>query len=225
MMKTIVTLCLTLITVASTAQVNIDKEVGDFNEIKVFDLIEVNLIQSDENRITIKGRNTEDIKWANKDGVLKLRMQLDKKFTGEDTFIEVYYTDIDVIDGNEGAQITCNELVNKNKIELRAQEGARIMIGMDVAVADIKAVTGGIIEASGLAQNQNIILNTGGVFEGRALKSSISDVKISAGGEAEVFASDRIDINVRAGGDVTVYGNPEKVNKKTFVGGRVHVIE
>ena len=167
----------------------------------------------------------KDIKWVNKNGVLKLRMQLDKKFTGEDTFIEVYYKNLDVIDGNEGAQITCNELVNKAKIILKAQEGARITIGMDVAVAEIRAVTGGIIEASGLAENQSIVLNTGGIFEGKSLKTAISDVKISAGGEAEVFASNRVDVNVKAGGDVTVYGRPKKVNKKTFVGGRVVIVD
>ncbi|MDT0605530.1 head GIN domain-containing protein [Croceitalea rosinachiae] len=224
-MKIICTICLTLFTLTGFAQRTIDRVVGDFNKIKVFDLIEVNMIQSNENRIVIKGRNTDDIKWANKDGVLKLRMQLDKKFTGEDTFIEVYYTNVDVIDANEGAHITCNEMVNKSKIELRAQEGARITIGMDVTVADIRAVTGGIIEASGLAENQSIVLNTGGIFEGRDLRTSVSDVKISAGGEAEVFASDRVDVNVKAGGDVTVYGQPKQVNKSTFVGGRVRILD
>ncbi len=214
-----------LCSVILTAQRMIDAEVGDFNEIKVFDLIEVNLIQADENKIIIKGERTEDIKWVNKNGVLKLRMQLDKKFTGEDTFIEVYYKNLDVIDGNEGAQITCNELVNKAKITLKAQEGARIIIGMDVAVAEIRAVTGGIVEASGLAENQSIVLNTGGIFEGKSLKTAISEVKISAGGEAEVFASNRVDVNVKAGGDVTVYGKPKQVNKKTFVGGRVVIVD
>ncbi|MDT0539351.1 head GIN domain-containing protein [Croceitalea sp. P059] len=224
-MKSIHIICLALFTLTTYAQRTIDTEVGEFNEIKVFDLIEVNLIQSEENRITIKGRNTEDITWANKDGILKLRMQLDKKFTGEDTFIEVYYTNVDVIDANEGAHITCNELIDKNKIELRVQEGAKITIGMDVNYAEMRAVTAGIIEASGLAENQTIVLNTGGIFEGRDLKTAVADVKISAGGEAEVFASDRIDVNVKAGGDVTVYGKPKKVNKKTFVGGRVRIID
>ncbi len=224
-MKSITTFCFVLFTLAMVGQRTVDREVGDFDKIKVFDLIEVNLIQSDENRIIVKGRNTDDIKWTNKDGVLKLRMQLDKKFTGEDTFIEVYYKDIDVIDANEGAQITCNEMVNKAKIELRAQEGARITIGMDVAVAEIRAVTGGIVEASGLAENQTVVLNTGGIFEGRDLRTVISDVKISAGGEAEVFASDKVDVNVKAGGDVVVYGQPKEVNKKTFVGGRVKIVE
>jgi len=224
-MKIISTLCILFISLFSFGQYTIDKEVGEFNEIKVFDLIEVNMIQSNENKILIKGRNVDDIKWANKDGVLKLRMQLDKKFTGEDTLIEVYYTDVDIIDGNEGAQITCNEMLKKNRIELRTQEGAKIHIGMDVAYADIRAVTGGIIEASGLAENQTIVINTGGIFDGRELRTQTSDVKISAGGEAEVFASEKIDINVKAGGDVTVYGQPKKVNKKTFVGGRVRMID
>ncbi|UJH68235.1 head GIN domain-containing protein [Allomuricauda sp. SCSIO 65647] len=224
-MKTIITFCLALATFSVFSQRTIDREVGEFKEIKVFDLIEVNLIQSDENRILIKGWNVDDIKWVNKDGVLKLRMQLDKKFQGEDTFIEVHYTNLNVIDGNEGAKITCNELVQKNRIELRAQEGAHIKIGMDVNYADIRAVTGGIVEASGLAENQSIVLNTGGIFDGRDLRTSTSDVKISAGGEAEVFASERIDINVKAGGDVTVYGQPKEVNKSTFVGGRIRIVD
>ncbi|MEM8929358.1 MAG: head GIN domain-containing protein [Bacteroidota bacterium] len=224
-MKQIITLLLLSISLQTFAQRIIDREVGDFHAVKVFDLIEVNLIQSDENKILIKGRNVDDIKWVNKDGVLKLRMQLDKKFTGEDTFIEVYYQDLDVIDANEGAEITCNEMVKKNKIELRAQEGAQIKIGMDVAVAEIRAVTGGIIEASGLAENQSVVINTGGIFEGSDLRTSSADVKISAGGEAEVFASERINIDVKAGGDVVVYGKPKYVNKKTFVGGRIRIVD
>lgn len=224
-MKFTINLLLFFFALNALAQRTIDREVGDFNEVKVYDLIEVNLIKSDENRILIKGNNTEYIIFTNKNGILKLRMQLDKKFTGEDTFIEVHYTDLDIIDANEGARVICNEMIHKTKIELRAQEGAKITIAMDVAVVDFRAVTGGIIEASGLAENQTVVLNTGGIFEGRDLRSKIADVKISAGGEAEVFASDRMDVNVKAGGDVTVYGNPKEVNQKTFVGGSVRIMD
>ena len=203
------------------SQTMLDKEVGDFQEIKVYDLIEVNLIKSDDNRIVIKGHNVYDIKFVNKNGVLKLRMELDKKFQGEDTFVEVYYTDLRTIDGNEGAKIVCNELVEKEKIELRAQEGSHIKIGMDVRDVEMKAVTGGIIEASGLAKNQIIVINTGGVFEGRKLLTEVTNIKISAGGEAELYASQKLDVNVKAGGDVYVYGNPKDVNKTTLAGGRI----
>ncbi len=220
-MKHILTICLALTAFHAFSQRIIDLEVGDFNEIKVFDLIEVNLIKSDENRILIKGQHVDDIVWVNKGGALKLRMQLEKKFRGEDTFIEVYYTDLSTIDANEGARIVCNEMVRQDRIVLKAQEGGKIKIGMDVMDVDIRAVTGGIIEASGIAKNQVVVLNTGGIFEGRDLKTEIASIRISAGGEAEMFVSEKVDINIRAGGDVYVYGNPKEVNKNTLVGGRI----
>ncbi|NER09363.1 Putative auto-transporter adhesin, head GIN domain [Muriicola jejuensis] len=209
----------------AVAQRIVDKEVGEFREIKVYDLIEVNLIKSDENRILIKGDHAEDIQFVNKNGVLKLRMQIDKKFQGEDTLIEVFYTGLETIDGNEGAKIVCNETVKTNRITLKAQEGAQILIGLDVEQVDVRSVTGGIIEASGLAKNQVIVLNTGGIFEGRDLKTSVASVKISAGGEATLSATEKVDINVRAGGDVYVYGNPGEVNRNTFAGGRIYIKE
>ena len=220
-MKAIWLAVTTLFFVAASAQDIIDKEVGEFNEIKVYDLIEVNLIQSDENRIFIKGENVHDIKWTNKDGKLKLRMQLEKKFSGDETLIEVYYKDLDIVDSNEGARITFNEMIEQDEIELRAQEGGQIKAGFNVDYALIKAVTGGVIEAAGMAKRQSISLNTGGVFRGQELKTERSSVKISAGGEAELHASDRVEIDVTAGGDVYVYGNPSQVDKNTFAGGRV----
>jgi hypothetical protein len=222
-MKRILFLFAVMGSLTVSAQGMINKEVGDFYKIKVFDLIEVNLIKSDENRIIIKGDYVHDIKVVNNDGTLKLRMQLDKKFRGEDTFIEVFYKHLDVIDGNEGAKIVCNELIKQKHLEIRSQEGAQIKAGLDVVDLEVRAVTGGIVEVSGLAENQWIVLNTGGIFEGRELKTSNTDIKITAAGEAEIFASDKVDINVKAGGDVYVYGNPRNVNKKTLAGGRVYI--
>ncbi|MCK5442868.1 MAG: DUF2807 domain-containing protein [Maribacter sp.] len=221
-MKKLLILLLALVSTNTFAQI-VDKEVGDFNKIKVFDLIEVNLIKADENKVMIKGKNVHDIKVVNTNGTLKLKMQLDKKFQGEDTFIEVYYKYLNVIDGNEGAKIVSNELLKQDYIELKAQEGAKIKVGLNVINLEVRAVTGGVVEASGLANNQWIVLNTGGVFEGRELKTANTDVKITAAGEAEIFASDKVDINVKAGGDVYVYGNPKNVNKKTLAGGRVYI--
>ncbi len=223
-MRTLLVLFFALSMTGLTAQGTVDREVGEFREIKVFDLIEVNLIKSDENRILIKGRNTQDINFVNKDGVLKLRMPLEKKFQGEDTFIEVYYTDLRIIDANEGARIIGNEQLVQDRIELRAQEGAQIEIGLSVSDAKIRAVTGGIINASGIATNQEITLNTGGIFEGRDLKTDYTGIRVSTGGEAELFASKEVDIQIRAGGDVRVYGDPQRVNKDTMMGGRIYFL-
>jgi hypothetical protein len=224
-MKNYITILFVLMAINGFSQRTIDKDMGNFNQVKVFDLIEVNLIKSDENRVLVKGRNVSDINLVNKNGVLKIRMELDKIFSGEDTFVEVYYIGLDVIDGNEGSRITSNETIEQNSLEIKAQEGAQIKVGLKVNHLEVRAVTGGIIEASGMAENQDVVLNTGGIFEGKELRTENTSVKITAAGEAEIFATEYVDVNIKAGGNVYVFGKPKEVNEKTFAGGVILIMD
>jgi hypothetical protein len=220
-MKTFITATFLLITTLLTAQNPKEIGVGEFNEVKVYDLIVVNLIKSNEAKVVITGDDIEDVELINKDGKLKIRMKFDKTFNGTNTFVAVYYTSIDIIDGNEGAFISSNELIEQNQIELRAQEGAQLKIGLDVDQVTIKAVSGGIIETRGKAISQNITLNTGGIYEGKSFETQNTTVNIRAAGEADVYASKTVDAKVIVGGDVYIYGNPENVKEKTTLGGRI----
>ena len=223
-MKKIYILIALLVNGVTFAQNPIVKDVGSFDTLKVYDLIEVNLIKSDENKVVISGEETDEVQVINKDGKLKIRMEFDNIFDGNRTFVEVHYTEIKTIDGNEGAEITSNELIEQDRIEIRTQEGARVRAGLKVNLADIRAVTGGIIEASGQAQSQKLTVNTGGIYEGRDLEGESADVLVQAGGEVEVFASQKIDIKIRAGGDVIVYGNPSEISRKRTFGGRIKIM-
>lgn len=220
-MKIYTSLAVFFCTTLVMAQQMVTKEVGDFTEIKVFDLIEINMIQSDENLVIIKGDHSEDVRIINDDGTLKLRMNLNTRFQGEDTHIEVYFKNLEVIDANEGSRITINTVLVQPEIELRAQEGGRIVLGLEVDHTKIKAVSGGIVEASGLAKFQEISLNSGGIFEGKALKTQRTKIGVLAGGEADINASEKVDVKITAGGDVYIYGDPEIVNQKRFAGGRI----
>ncbi|RFN59196.1 head GIN domain-containing protein [Marixanthomonas ophiurae] len=224
-MKTFSTILIALITFSAFSQRMVEKNIGDFDELKVFDLIEVNLIPSEENKVVIKGENTESVKIINDNGKLKIRMQLDERFDGEETFVEVHYTDVDIIDANEGARIVANEAITQNKIELRSQEGAKIRVGLKVNYVEMKAVTGGTIEASGLAKSQDITIRTGGIIEAMHLQTQDTNLKLFAAGEAEINASEKATIKVTAGGDVTVYGNPKEVKKKSFAGGTIRIVD
>jgi len=128
-----------------------------------------------------------------------------------------------VIDANEGSTIVGNELITQNTIELRAQEGAKIIAGLDVDTVNVRSVTGGIIETRGKANTQNITLNTGGIYEGRDFQTKNTNIKVRAAGEAEVTASDTVDARITAGGDIDIYGNPKTVIKKNTFGGSITV--
>jgi hypothetical protein len=51
----------------------------------------------------LRGDYASEIKIINDDSVLKVRIHTDKRFRGEDTYIEVYAKNIYVIDANEGS--------------------------------------------------------------------------------------------------------------------------
>ena len=56
------------------SQTPITRTLGDFKEIKVYDLINVDLIKSPENRITISGKYAEDVSVIQKNNTLKIRI-------------------------------------------------------------------------------------------------------------------------------------------------------
>lgn len=224
-MKNKLIILMLLVSIRLSAQNPLEKKVGDFTEVKVYDLIEVNMIKAEENKVVISGKDVQDVQVINKNGKLKIRMNLDKIFNGDETFVELHYKSIEVIDGNEGAFISSNELIEQDEILLKSQEGARIKVGLDVDELEARAVTGGIIETRGRANRQEITLNTGGIYEGKEFQTKKTSVKIKAAGEAEVNASNLVDAHVRAGGDVFIYGNPETVKENTLLGGRISLIE
>lgn len=220
-MKRIILLCVLLISIHSIAQQAVQKTVGEFKELKVYDLINVELIKSDQNKVSITGDKAKKVVFVNKNGKLKIKMNLDESYDGARTNVKLYYTSIDVIDVNEGATVKTDDIIKQFEIELNAQEGGTINVPVDVTYTTVKAVTGGIVETSGQSKNQKVALLTGGVYKGENLITENTEVSINAAGEAYVYATKLADVTVRAGGDVYIYGNPETVNESNVLGGKV----
>lgn len=201
-------------------QSDISKTIGEFSTLKVYDLISVNLVKSDENRVEISGNNSEDVEIINKNGTLKIRMTIDEVFNGNRTEVTLFYTGFDTLDTNEGAYISSSDIIEHSDLELRAQEGGQIKIKVDTKFTEIKAYTGGIVNLEGTAGKVIYKVNTGGVAETKNLKVTNAEIKIRAAGVVEVNAQ-MIDVNIRAGGDVFIYGTPKTVKDDRVLGGRI----
>ena len=224
-MKQILSILAIIISSTVFAQESIEKTIGEFKELKVYDLIEVELIKSKENKIIITGENKDDVLINNKNGKLKIKMNLEETFDGNKTRVKLYYSSVDIIDVNEGAKVFSDDKIKQFEIDLKAQEGGKINVKLNVTYVNIKSVTGGVIKTAGKAKSQDISLLTGGVYKGGELKTDKTEVAIRAAGEAYVNASDVVDIKIRAGGDVFIYGDPETVNESRVFGGRVKRME
>jgi len=203
------------------AQETLEKTIGEFTTVKVYDLINLRMVKSNENKVVITGKNRNDIEILNNNGKLKIRMNIEESFDGNDTVVVLYYTSVDVIDANEGAKVIVEESLEQFEIDLKTQEGAEITAKLKTTYANFRAVTGGIINVTGSSKNQDISIYTAGVFNGKDFVTEQTEVSINAAGEAYVNAFLNVDVRIKAGGDVYIYGKPKRVDESRVLGGRI----
>lgn len=213
-----------LITFVMISQLNFSQttiKLDNFDELKVFDQLNVTLIQSNENKVVVSGKNESSFEAVNKNGVLKIRMRLTKMLSGADTKVTLYFKNIKSIDANEGSIVSSKHVFKQTTMDLSSQEGANIDVEVDTENTTIKLYSGGIMSLSGKAVTQKVTINSGGIFNAKNLETSQTTVSVSAGGSAEVNASTLVDAKVKAGGTITIYGKPKEIKEETFAGGSI----
>ena len=217
-----VALCIVLTCSIAFSQEPITKNLGDFNTLKVYNGLTVEIQKSNVSTIEISGSQSEDVSVKNTNGILKIRLKFPDSFTAEDVRIVLNYTnDIGVLDANEGAQIYSDEKINQQHLEVKAQEGARIDLTIDTKYLVVKSVSGGIIILNGKTENQNAEVTTGGIYEAYDLESKQSIVTAASGASVEINAQETLDAKVRFGGSIYYKGTPEILKTKKVIGGTI----
>lgn len=212
---------LLLVVCAQTfSQTEISKTLGEFSEIKVYDLINIDLIKSTENKIVISGKNSENLNIIQKNNTLKLKMQLKKKFNGKETQVKLYYTSLDIIDANQGAVVFSKNSIKQYELVLKAQEGAQIKVDVDTKLLVVKSVTGAKVSATGKSNQQDVTIRTGGVYKGANITVENTNLDIKFGGEADVNTNNVLDVAIFSGGDVNIFGTPKQLKQRKIFGGR-----
>ena len=204
----------------------ITQNLQKFTEVKGFDGISINLIKSNENKAVITGANTSNVAIVNNEGVLKIRMEIVKIFSGYRTYVDLYHSEeLVVIDVNEDARISSDHTYVQDVLELKAQDGGELEINCEVDQLLIKSISGGKIFAAGFSNTQDVIINTGGTYNGRTFKTKFTTISVNAGGHAEIHATDYVKANVKAGGEVLVYGDPKTMDERTLFGGKIKRVD
>lgn len=208
-----------LISVAQTREVNAALE--DFSEVKTFNGVEVQVIPSEENRIVITGHSREDVKFKIVEHRLEIRLSLDNIWSKDNTRITVYGSNITTIDANQGSLVEISDHLKGEELTFRVQEGANIRARVNGRRIVSKAVTGGRITLEGKADEQEVDLNTGGLYYGSELRTKETTVRAGTAAKGEVYATEYVRATAKLGGTIELFGRPKEVDQKTSLGGRI----
>lgn len=208
-----------LLTTAAFSQV--ERTLGDFTKVTSFDKLDILLIKSTENKIIINGNEAESVETVNKNGKLKIRMPFSQTMGGEDISVTLYYKNIEAVEANEGSRISSSEIFDATIFEIITKEGAEVKINLDVEKLNVKGTSGGIITVTGKAKTQDLLINSGAIYNAKSLETEQTTITVNAGGEADIYATNLVDAKVRAGGNITIYGKPRQINQKVIAGGSI----
>ena len=203
----------------ANAQVN--RNLGDFDQVKVFDKITVKLIAANENKMVITGSRADEVEAVNKNGELKIRMPFPKLLSGDDIVVKLYFKKLESISVSEGSFVSSEADFKQTTLDLNAKSGGEIKLVLDLDKVNVKAFAGGIVSISGEATNQNVTITSGGILNAKNLHTSQTSISVSAGGQSEIHASTLVDAKVKAGGSIFIYGKPKQINKEVFIGGTI----
>ena len=203
------------------ANSQVNRNLGDFDQVKVFDKITVKLIAANENKMVISGSRADEVEAVNKNGELKIRMPFPKLLSGDDIVVKLYFKNLESIAVSEGSFVSSEADFKQTNLDLNAKSGGEIKLDLDVDKVNVKAYAGGIVSISGKATNQNVTITSGGILKAKNLHTSQTSISVSAGGQSEIHANTLVDAKVKAGGSIFIYGKPKQINKEVFIGGTI----
>lgn len=217
------TIFYSLFFIGSVAFSQIQIPVSNFTKITTFDQIDVMLIRtSGESKVVLNGAGSDVAEVVVKNLELKIRMPLLKLLKGDNISATVYYnTDLIQFEANEGSRISSNDYFHGISLRFITKEAGQIQLKVEAGKINIRAGSGSKVTLSGTAKSQEVVTNTGAIYDGRQLITEQTSINSNAGGDASVHATDTVDAKILAGGVITIYGDPKHVTEKVTGGGRI----
>lgn len=206
----------------SSAQNRITVDLEEFTSLSVSGRIDVELIPSDSKEMSITSRagQPEEVNVEVKQGELSIRIR--PKFNKDEVIsIQLPYKSLSKIESMAGAVINSARNLESETLELSAATGGKIELSLNVKSIEAKIAQVSDIILYGKAETQNVIVNTGGNYLAYDLECKDSYVKVSAGSQAKVKASRKIEATAGSKGFIGYIGDPVSTYTKTSLGGEI----
>ena len=205
-------------------QSKIDRNLGDFSKVAVYDGINLELIKSDENKVEITGKNTNFVVVKNKNGDLKIRLNLERRFSGDKTKVTLFYKTLYNIISHEGSNVFSKDTIKQADLSVKANTGSTLNFIVALNTLNTTSATGSTVNLSGNAEYHDCSTSTGAEIDAEKLTTTETYATSTTGGLIEVSATKELEANSKLGGIINVYEKTDKIVESISLGGVVNYI-
>lgn len=216
-------LILTLLIIPSllVSQEEINRNLGEFTKLSIYDGINVELIKSDENKVEASGENTRFVVVKNKNGNLKIRLNVQKRFSGDRTMVKLYYKNIYSFIAHEGSNIFSKDTLKQADLKIKGHTGSRIDIPVQLNSISVTSTAGAKITLRGSSTYLEASSATGSEINARNMVIEDGEVSALSGSMVDVRAETSLEAIARIGGVINVHSKTERITEKVSLGGSV----
>ena len=213
-----------LATVTFFGQSKIDRDLGEFSRVAVYDGINLELIKSEENKVEITGKNTNFVVVKNKNGDLKIRLNLERRFSGDKTKVTLFYKTIYNIISHEGSNVFSKDTIKQADLNIKANTGSTVNIIVDLNTLNTTSATGSTVNLSGNTEYHDCSTSTGAEINAEKLTTTETYATSTTGGLIEVSVTKELEANSKLGGVINVHKKTDKIVESISLGGVVNYI-
>ena len=216
-------LILTLLIIPSllVSQEEINRNLGEFTKLSIYDGINVELIKSDENKVEASGENTRFVVVKNKNGNLKIRLNVQKRFSGDRTMVKLYYKNLYSFIAHEGSNLFSKDTIKQADLKIKGHTGSRIDIPVELNSISVTSTAGAKITLRGSSTYLEASSATGSEINARNMVIMDGEVSALSGSMVDVRAETSLEAIARIGGVINIHSKTERITEKVSLGGSV----
>ncbi len=206
--------------------VNIERNTGDYDALRVGGFYEVELIDGPEGKITLTGEDNilEYIETEVSGGTLTIKSENNINLNpsrGEKVFITVPVEKIDGMRLSGSGKVTSKKTLDANNFKVHTS-GAR-NAELDLNAKSVTVISSGSsdVTLSGSALTMDITASGSSDINAFELNVEKIDIRSSGSSDIRVTANEALDTRVSGSGNVKYQGNPSKIRNKLSGSGKV----
>ncbi len=190
-----------------------ERNIGNFNGIKVSSGIDISLTQGNKTKLVIRADEDliDDVNSDVRGGILEL--SVDRKwFRSGHVEAFITFTDINMIHASAGSDVISDDFLKFNEIQLEASSGSDIKLELEAMEVDIRTSSGSDATLSGSCRDFTARASSGSDIDAYDFEVENAILDLSSGSDVKIWVTGSLEVEASSGSDVNYRGDPKVLN-------------
>jgi len=197
-----------------------ERNVPDFDRLKVTSGIDVTLAQGNRHRVIIKANEDliDDVETEVVNGTLKLNV--DRKWFrgGGSVEAEITFVELDMIDVSAGSDVESDGLLEFEDLDIEASSGSDLKLNLEAYSVQLRTSSGSDADLKGAARDFEAKASSGSDINAYDFEVENAILECSSGSDIKTHVTRTMKVKASSGSDVHYRGDPELLEVNTSSG-------